>query len=331
MSEYRAQLYGYLRSRMQAIAPNLTVLVGELVGARLVAHAGSLLTLAKHPASTVQILGAEKALFRALKTKKETPKYGLIFHASLVGQAAPKLKGKISRVLAAGRAEPRPRLTKRAVAEAETTTPGVTLLGRPAPARSAPARPSPGHRRSLPRTRRPRRPRAKRGRRRKRARSLLRRLRHEGRCRTRHQLRIIDPFSFSRLTLCWRLSLPAPPSSAWLGDPTRAAPALRRRPRRPNRVCGSRASLQASSPPTPDAALAQPPRARAPRAPVSPPVGQQKWPATRRLTHRPAQSRPQRQPPPAPHARHRPSPPPPGQGLPLPWPRDPQTGLRHGP
>lgn len=49
---------------MQAIAPNLTVLVGELVGARLIAHAGSLLNLAKHPASTVQILGAEKALFR---------------------------------------------------------------------------------------------------------------------------------------------------------------------------------------------------------------------------------------------------------------------------
>ena len=55
----------YLRSRMQAIAPNLTVLVGELVGARLIAHAGSLLNLAKHPASTVQILGAEKALFRS--------------------------------------------------------------------------------------------------------------------------------------------------------------------------------------------------------------------------------------------------------------------------
>ena len=46
-------------------------------------------------------LGAEKALFRALKTKHDTPKYGLIYHASLVGQAAPKLKGKISRVLAA--------------------------------------------------------------------------------------------------------------------------------------------------------------------------------------------------------------------------------------
>merc|ERR1712203_1353576 len=51
--------------------------------------------------STVQILGAEKALFRALKTKSATPKYGLIYHASLVGQSAPALKGKISRVLAA--------------------------------------------------------------------------------------------------------------------------------------------------------------------------------------------------------------------------------------
>lgn len=86
---------------MNAIAPNLTLIVGELVGARLIAHAGSLLNLAKYPASTVQILGAEKALFRALKTKHETPKYGLIYHASLVGQSAPKNKGKISRVLAA--------------------------------------------------------------------------------------------------------------------------------------------------------------------------------------------------------------------------------------
>ncbi|PRW56410.1 putative nucleolar 5-2 [Chlorella sorokiniana] len=101
LSEYRAQLYDYLKSRMMAVAPNLTVLVGELVGARLIAHVGSLVNLAKAPASTIQILGAEKALFRALKTKHETPKYGLIYHASLIGQAPPKLKGKISRVLAA--------------------------------------------------------------------------------------------------------------------------------------------------------------------------------------------------------------------------------------
>eukprot|EP00741_Cyanophora_paradoxa_P021388 tig00021350_g20647.t1 len=101
IAEYRTQLFEYLKNRMLAIAPNLTVLVGELVGARLIAHAGSLLNLAKHPASTVQILGAEKALFRALKTKHDTPKYGLIYHASLIGQTAPKFKGKISRVLAA--------------------------------------------------------------------------------------------------------------------------------------------------------------------------------------------------------------------------------------
>ncbi|KAM3345477.1 hypothetical protein P3S68_025186 [Capsicum galapagoense] len=79
LSEYRAQLYDYLKGRMNTIAPNLTALVGELV---------------------VQILGAEKALFRALKTKHATPKYGLLYHASLIGQAAPKHKGKIARSLA---------------------------------------------------------------------------------------------------------------------------------------------------------------------------------------------------------------------------------------
>jgi nucleolar protein 58 len=66
--------------------------VGELVGARLIAHAGSLMNLAKHPASTVQILGAEKALFRALKSKHDTPKYGLIYHASLIGQVRTPIK-----------------------------------------------------------------------------------------------------------------------------------------------------------------------------------------------------------------------------------------------
>ena len=101
LAEYRIQLFDYLKNRMNAIAPNLTILLGELVGARLISHSGSLMNLAKQPASTVQILGAEKALFRALKTKHDTPKYGLIYHASLVGQAAPKHKGKISRVLAA--------------------------------------------------------------------------------------------------------------------------------------------------------------------------------------------------------------------------------------
>merc|ERR1712183_435560 len=70
------------------------------VGARLISHAGSLTNLAKAPASTVQILGAEKALFRALKTKGNTPKYGLIFHSSFIGRAGAKNKGRISRYLA---------------------------------------------------------------------------------------------------------------------------------------------------------------------------------------------------------------------------------------
>ncbi|ODH13020.1 nucleolar protein 58 [Paracoccidioides brasiliensis] len=100
-SEYRQQLANYLSARMTAIAPNLTALVGELVGARLIAHAGSLVNLSKSPASTIQILGAEKALFRALKTKHDTPKYGLIYHASLIGQATGKNKGKMARILAA--------------------------------------------------------------------------------------------------------------------------------------------------------------------------------------------------------------------------------------
>ena len=100
-TEYRQQLASYLSARMTAIAPNLTALVGDLVGARLIAHAGSLMNLSKSPASTIQILGAEKALFRALKTKHDTPKYGLIYHASLIGQASGKNKGKMARVLAA--------------------------------------------------------------------------------------------------------------------------------------------------------------------------------------------------------------------------------------
>jgi nucleolar protein 58 len=100
-TEYRQELSQYLTSRMKAIAPNMTELIGELVGARLIAHAGSLMKLAKSPGSTIQILGAEKALFRALKTKHDTPKYGLIYHASLVGQATGKNKGKIARMLSA--------------------------------------------------------------------------------------------------------------------------------------------------------------------------------------------------------------------------------------
>ncbi|GJN33333.1 hypothetical protein PR202_gb21924 [Eleusine coracana subsp. coracana] len=100
LSEYRKKLYEYLVTKMTDIAPNLTSLIGEVVGARLISHAGSLSNLAKCPASTLQILGAEKALFRALKTRGNTPKYGLIFHSSFIGRASARNKGRMARYLA---------------------------------------------------------------------------------------------------------------------------------------------------------------------------------------------------------------------------------------
>ncbi|XP_078171590.1 nucleolar protein 56-like [Carex rostrata] len=100
LSEYRKKLYDYLVTKMNDIAPNLASLIGEVVGARLISHAGSLTNLAKCPASTLQILGAEKALFRALKTKGNTPKYGLIFHSSFIGRASSRNKGRMARYLA---------------------------------------------------------------------------------------------------------------------------------------------------------------------------------------------------------------------------------------
>jgi len=85
---------------MGAVAPNLSALVGDIIGSKLISHAGGLTNLSKYPASTIQILGAEKALFRALKTKGKTPKYGLIFNSTFIGRAQQKNKGRISRYLA---------------------------------------------------------------------------------------------------------------------------------------------------------------------------------------------------------------------------------------
>ena len=98
--KYREKLSNYLKEKTQNLAPNTSALVGETVTARLISHSGSLSTLAKYPASTIQILGAEKALFRALKTRSATPKYGLLYHSSFIGKAKMKNKGKISRYLA---------------------------------------------------------------------------------------------------------------------------------------------------------------------------------------------------------------------------------------
>ena len=100
LAAYRKSLSNYLSSKMHTVAPNLAALIGDTVGARLISKAGSLTNLSKYPASTVQILGAEKALFRALKTKGNTPKYGLIYHSSFIGRTGQKNKGRISRFLA---------------------------------------------------------------------------------------------------------------------------------------------------------------------------------------------------------------------------------------
>jgi len=101
ISGFKNMLKTYVKIRMDIVAPNLATVVGEHIGAKLIAQSGSLCLLAKQPSSTLQITGAEKALFRALKTNKETPKYGIIFEAFLVRRSNPENKGRIARLLAA--------------------------------------------------------------------------------------------------------------------------------------------------------------------------------------------------------------------------------------
>ncbi|MFP3261899.1 MAG: C/D box methylation guide ribonucleoprotein complex aNOP56 subunit [Nitrososphaeria archaeon] len=90
-----------LEKIMEQVAPNVTSLVGATIGARLLSKASSLERLAKLPASTIQVLGAEKALFRALKSHAKPPKHGIIFQYKLIHDAPKKLRGKLARALAA--------------------------------------------------------------------------------------------------------------------------------------------------------------------------------------------------------------------------------------
>ncbi|CAH8637030.1 unnamed protein product [Heterobilharzia americana] len=99
--ERRKLTQEYLTKKLVGVAPNLSTMIGDRVSARLIAHAGSLMNLAKFPASTIQILGAEKALFRALRSRGSTPKYGLIYHSPFITRASRENKGRISRFLAA--------------------------------------------------------------------------------------------------------------------------------------------------------------------------------------------------------------------------------------
>lgn len=90
-----------IENDMEHIAPNITRMVGPLIGARLISIAGGLERLAVMPASTIQILGAEKAFFRFKKEGGKPPKHGVIFQQSLVNKAPYNIRGKIARVLAA--------------------------------------------------------------------------------------------------------------------------------------------------------------------------------------------------------------------------------------
>jgi nucleolar protein 56 len=96
----RAEIEDYVEALMEHTCPNLTGIIGALLGARLICLAGGLEELAKKPSSTIQVLGAEKALFRSLKTHSEPPKHGVIFQATYIRNAPYWHRGKIARLLA---------------------------------------------------------------------------------------------------------------------------------------------------------------------------------------------------------------------------------------
>ncbi|MEM0075403.1 MAG: hypothetical protein QXV84_03550 [Conexivisphaerales archaeon] len=100
LSRIRDKLMKHVERNMERIAPNLTAIVGAAIGARLIAKAGSLERLSRLPSSTIQVLGAEKALFRALKSGGRPPKHGILFQHTLVHSSAEWLRGKIARILA---------------------------------------------------------------------------------------------------------------------------------------------------------------------------------------------------------------------------------------
>ena len=99
-SDLRRVLADHIEATMEAIAPNVKELLTATVGARVIAKAGSLARLATLPASTIQVLGAEKALFRALKTGARPPKHGLLFQHPLIHSAPKWQRGKIARAIA---------------------------------------------------------------------------------------------------------------------------------------------------------------------------------------------------------------------------------------
>ncbi len=100
LSTLRAGLNDYVESQMKRISPNVSEVAGATIGARLMAKAGGLDRLSSMPASTIQILGAEKALFRSLRTGARPPKHGILFQHQAVHTAPKWQRGKIARTLA---------------------------------------------------------------------------------------------------------------------------------------------------------------------------------------------------------------------------------------
>ena len=100
VQQTRKNIEEYIDRKMESIAPNLRLLVGSSLGAKLISHAGGIKRLALYPSSTVQIMGAEKALFRHLKSGDRPPKYGLIYQHPQVRGAKWWNRGKIARMLA---------------------------------------------------------------------------------------------------------------------------------------------------------------------------------------------------------------------------------------
>ena len=100
LQKSRKDIEEYVDKKMETIAPNLRLLVGSTLGAKLISHAGGIKRLATYPSSTVQIMGAEKALFRHLKSGDRPPKYGLIYQHPQVRGAKWWNRGKIARMLA---------------------------------------------------------------------------------------------------------------------------------------------------------------------------------------------------------------------------------------
>ncbi len=97
----RDQTAEYLKTLMETEAPNITSIVATNVGARLISLAGGIKSMSRMPAGTIQLLGAEKALFRHLKTNAKPPKYGILFQLSEVNSAPNDRRGKVSRAVAA--------------------------------------------------------------------------------------------------------------------------------------------------------------------------------------------------------------------------------------